>query len=117
MLLGSRQLPAIEEKTMKTQPSILSRVLPLIPEREPRFQTGTRFALPEMDVRHGAQVAQLARFLQWLTPLNPMSKEEQQGLGLGAPRARLLEHGEEDEPDSEREESGPVFDAVEQSIF
>jgi hypothetical protein len=102
---------------MKTQPSILHRVLPLIPVREPRFQTGTRFALPEMDVRHGAQVAQLARFLQWLTPLNPMTKEEQQGLGIGVQRARLLEHGEEDEPESEREESGPVFDAVEQSVF
>ena len=101
---------------MRTQPSILSRVLPLIPVREPRFQTGTRFALPEIDVRHGAQVAQLARFLQWLTPLNPVTKEEQQGLGLGVPRTRLLEHGEEDEPESEREDSGPAFDAVEQSV-
>lgn len=91
-----------------TNSSILAAVLPLIPPREPRLQSGTRFALPEANARHGTQVAQLARFLQWLTPLNPVSKEEQQVLGLLAPRAKsMLDH--DDDEGGDRDDLGAGY--------
>jgi hypothetical protein len=69
----------------------VSRLITLIPERTPRLQSGSLFrgdGSPRIDL--------LCRFLHWLGPLNAVSREEQQVLGVRAPSARPL--GEGDEP-------------------
>jgi hypothetical protein len=48
-----------------------------------RWHTGTPFMMADAySGAHGAQLAHLARFLQWLSPLNSISKEDQRTLGL-----------------------------------
>ena len=66
------------------------RLMALIPQRTPRLQSGTAFRAdgsPRIDL--------LCRFLHWLGPLNAVSREEQQVLGVRAPSARPLGEGEE----------------------
>jgi len=66
------------------------RVISLIPDRTARAQSGCLFA------EGGAAVS---RFLNWLSPLNPIGKEEQQQLGLREPNARPVP-AEEQEPEA-----------------
>jgi hypothetical protein len=68
------------------------RVISLIPDRMPRTQSGCVF-------NAGGQPAQLmllAKFLSWLGPLDPISKEDQQLLGVRSGGGRPLEVGEEE---------------------
>jgi hypothetical protein len=70
--------------------AVVSRLMALVPERTPRLQTGKLFTndgSPRMEL--------LCRFLHWLGPLNSVSREEQQLLGVRAPSARPLGEGEE----------------------
>ena len=61
----------------------LAAVLPLIPERTARVSTGSAFLLPDAAAcAHPERVALLARFLHWLSPLEPLSKDHQRSLGL-----------------------------------
>jgi len=63
------------------------RLISLIPDRAPRNQSGSLFA--------GAGRADLlAPFLSWLGPLNPISKEEQQILGVRSGGGKALIDGE-----------------------
>lgn len=80
----------------------VQRLISLIPERTPRGLTGSLFEPV------GSERAQLlARFLHWLGPLEPMSKEEQQALGVRAGNKALLETEEEaDEPQVRLPEAG-----------
>jgi hypothetical protein len=57
----------------------LFRVISLIPDRMARSQSGSPF-----DDVSCARAELLSRFLGWLGPLNPISKEEQQLLGVRA---------------------------------
>jgi hypothetical protein len=63
--------------------STVMNLLSVIPERSVRRQSGTRF-----EGREG-RPANLARYLSWLSPLNPLSKEDQAAIGYTAvaPRA------------------------------
>ena len=75
----------------------LFRLIALIPERTPRLQTGAQFRAdgsPRIDL--------LCRFLHWLGPLNAVSREEQQVLGVRAASARPL--GEEEAVDADGED-------------
>lgn len=70
--------------------AVVSRLITLIPERTPRLQSGSLFrgdGSPRIDL--------LCRFLHWLGPLNAVSREEQQVLGVRAASARPLGEGEE----------------------
>ena len=79
------------------------RVISLIPDRAPRAQSGCAFALEGQSDR----IALLARLLHWLGPLDSLSKEDQQFLGLRSNHARPLE--EEFEPiETEEAEQLPV---------
>lgn len=75
----------------------VSRLISLVPERMPRGQSGTRFSADgsqRMDL--------LCRFLHWLGPLNCVSREEQQVLGVragGGGRSLIDEEGAEDAGD------------------
>jgi len=70
--------------------AVVFRLISLIPDRTARGQTGSLF--------HGGssqQLEPLARFLSWLGPLNPITKEDQQLLGVRATPAKPLAEGED----------------------
>jgi hypothetical protein len=67
------------------------RIMSLIPERAPRAQSGCAFALDGQSER----IALVARFLHWLGPLDVLTKEEQQFLGLRSNGGRPLAAGDE----------------------
>jgi hypothetical protein len=89
----------------------LFRVISLIPDRTARSQSGSRF-----DGAASERAGLLARCLGWLVPLNPISKEEQQLLGVRAGGGKSLVEGEEaldagdapDELEAEGREEQPV---------
>lgn len=78
------------------------RVISLIPDRTLRAPSGCVFnasAQPE-------RIALLAKFLSWLGPLDPVSKEDQQRLCVRSTGAKPLEPGEE--PPLEAGEEPPL---------
>ena len=66
------------------------RLISLIPERAPRSQRGSLF-----NGDGSAKMDLLCRFLHWMGPLNCLSKEEQQVLGVRAGGGRPLVEGEQ----------------------
>jgi hypothetical protein len=72
------------------------RVMSLIPDRLPRTQSGSAFQVNANSER----IALLAKFLNWLGPLNPTTKEEQQLLGV---RTSVVKPLEGEEPDLSEE--------------
>lgn len=69
---------------------VVFRLISLIPDRMPRGQTGSLFT-----GGHSQQLEPLSRFLGWLGPLNPITKEDQQLLGVRAVAAKSLLEGED----------------------
>jgi len=57
----------------------IARMMSAIPERAAWVHSGAAFAAHE---NQGAQVLYLARFLQWLSPLTVLTKDDQRTLGL-----------------------------------
>src|SRR5688572_8920427 len=84
------------------------RLISLIPDRMARSQSGSLFR-PAPD---GARIGLVCKFLHWLGPLDAISKEDQQLLGLRSTAARPLE-AEDAEPldDAEPLEEGEPLDA------
>jgi len=74
----------------------IAEVLSFVSERQPQLQSGSAFRLESSSCRHPERVAHLAPLLHWLTPLNPMTLEDQQVLGLVGANGRALHAGEED---------------------
>ena len=70
------------------------RLISLIPDRTPRAQTGTHFQLDG-----SAKMALIRRFLHWMGPLDALTREEQQLLGLRAGSRSLDEGDTEGEAD------------------
>jgi hypothetical protein len=80
------------------------KMLALIPERSARTPTGAAFVPQGTACAHPERFAQLLRFLNWLSPLEALSKDDQRALGLLAPNGRPANaETEEDEPDLEPE--------------
>ena len=80
-------------------PSIVSKIVSVVPDRAARFHSGTPFALSGAVSAHSTQVAHLAQLLHWLTPLTALNEEDQRVLGSLAPHGRLTRHDDEDEND------------------
>jgi hypothetical protein len=98
----------------------VSRLIALIPDRSPRVQSGSVFSPSEAAAcRYPDRMSYLTRFLHWLGPLDPMTREDQQILGVRSSGGRPMLPGEEgelaDEPlDTEMddlEEAPAVMDA------
>ena len=63
--------------------AMVSRVVSLIPERTARMQSGSAFTTAEAEASGNPErVAYVSRFLQWLTPLHAITKDDQRALGL-----------------------------------
>jgi hypothetical protein len=81
------------------------RIISLIPERVVWAQSGALFTTTGA-CRHPERIAYLSRCLQWLSPLNPVSRDDQQLLGLLLANGRTVHAGDlEDEADA-----APAFD-------
>ena len=75
----------------------VSRLISVIPDRTPRLQSGTVFTPSEAAAcRYPERMSYLTRFLHWLGPLDPMTREDQQVLGVRSSGGRPLS-GEEGE--------------------
>jgi len=93
--------------------ALVFRLMSLVPDRSARAQSGSVFSPSEAAAcRYPDRMSYLGRFLHWLGPLDPMSKEDQQILGVGSSGGRPLMAGEEaademgeldDEPEAEEE--------------
>lgn len=92
--------------------SMVSRVMSLIPDRSPRAQSGSVFSASEAATcRYPERIAYLTRFLHWMGPLDPMTREDQQILGVRSSGGRPMaacETGEELELDDL--DDAPVLD-------
>ena len=75
-------------------------LISLIPDRTVRLPSGTVFSDAQAaSCKYPERVAHLSRFLGWLGPLDPISKEDQQILGLRAANGRPIHAADlEDEP-------------------
>lgn len=80
------------------------RLISLIPDRSLRAQTGTHFQ-PD----GSARMTLIRRFLHWMGPLDTLSREDQQVLGLRGGN-RSLEDGdtEGEEIDARDEAAEPI---------
>jgi hypothetical protein len=98
----------------------VSRLIALIPDRSPRMQSGSVFSPSEAAAcRYPDRMSYLTRFLHWLGPLGPMTREDQQILGVRSSGGRPMLPGEEgelgdDSLDTEMddlEEAAPIVEA------
>ena len=75
--------------------TMVSRLMSLIPDRSPRAQSGSVFSSSEAATcRYPERMAYLSRFLHWLGPLDPMTREDQQILGVRSSGGRPMAAGE-----------------------
>lgn len=80
-------------------PALVSRIVSSIPERTARTLTGTVFNLDGARAcSDPARLAGIVQLLRWLSPLTPLSQDEQRALGLHVAASRAGSLGE-DEPD------------------
>jgi len=78
--------------------TMVFRVMSLIPERTARAQSGSLFDSTRV-ATHPERIALITRFLGWLGPLDALTKEDQQLLGLRSSGGRPVEaEGDEGEP-------------------
>lgn len=88
-------------------------VLSLIPERVARVPSGTFFQAQAAACRHPERFAHLLTFLQWLSPLTVLTREDQQQLGLLSASGRPMHAAdEEDEAEVEPEAWEPAEPVV-----
>lgn len=93
--------------------AMVTNVLSLIPDRVARAPSGTCFQAEAVACKHPERFAYLVKFLQWLSPLTVLTRDDQQQLGLLSPSGRPMHAGdEEDEGEPEPEAWEPVEPVV-----
>jgi len=95
--------------------ALVFRLMSLVPDRSARAQSGSVFSPSEAAAcRYPDRMSYLGRFLHWLGPLDPMTKEDQQILGVRSSGGRPLAAGEE--PVDEMGDLDDELEAEEESI-
>ena len=75
--------------------SLVQRLVSLVPERSPRAKSGTLFSATQAAAcRQPERMSYLTKFLHWLGPLDPMTREDQQILGVRSSGGRPMMAGE-----------------------
>lgn len=85
----------------------VAALLERIPERAVRSASGTAFDPHASRCAEPERFSHVCRFLQWLTPLHSLSKEDQQALGIATGGSRLSDAADGTD-DSELEVEEPV---------
>lgn len=93
----------------------LSKIVSVVPDRTARLQSGTPFGLPDAAGASATQIAFLAGFLSWLTPLNTITEDEQRMLGVG-PHARPARHDDDEDADADHDDGGLGGHGLEHSL-
>src|SRR5687767_16030340 len=92
--------------------TMVSRLISLIPDRSPRAQSGSSFSASQAATcRYPERMAYLTRFLHWLGPLDPMTREDQQILGVRSSGGRPMAAGETGEEAGEEMELDDLDDS------
>jgi hypothetical protein len=93
--------------------TMVSRLISLIPDRSPRAQSGSAFSASQAATcRYPERMAYLTRFLHWLGPLDPMTREDQQILGVRSSGGRPMAAGESGEELGEEAAEGMELDEM-----
>ena len=93
--------------------STVHRIISLIPERVAREQSGALFAMIGA-CRHPERIAYLSCYLQWLSPLNRVSRDDQQLLGQLLAKGGPVHAGDvEDEADAAPADMESALEVVE----
>ena len=95
--------------------ALVFRLISLVPDRSARAQSGSVYSPSEAAAcRYPDRMSYLGKFLHWLGPLDPMTKEDQQILGVRSSGGRPLAAGEE--PVDEMGDLDDELEAEEESI-
>ena len=88
----------------------ISRIMDIIPERTVRTLTGTQFD-PQTAVspKHPDRFGYLQQFLNWMTPLTALSKDDQRTLGLLSSNGRPLNSKGQETADLSEEAGEPML--------
>jgi hypothetical protein len=93
-------------------PTAVFRLISLIPDRSARAQSGSVFSPSEAAAcRYPDRLSYLGKFLHWLGPLDPMTKEDQQILGVRSSGGRPMAAGED-----AGEEAGDELDDLDDDL-
>ena len=95
--------------------AMVFRVMSLIPERTARAQTGSMFDSSRV-AAHPERMALITRFLGWLGPLDALTKEDQQRLGLRSSGGRPAESESESDEDGEALDLEEAGEGAEESL-
>jgi hypothetical protein len=88
------------------------RLISLIPDRSARAQSGSVFSPSEAAAcRYPDRLSYMGKFLHWLGPLDPMTKEDQQILGVRSSGGRPMAAGED-----AGEEAGDELDDLDDDL-
>ena len=90
----------------KMNPAVVRRIVSVVPERSVRLHTGTRFTPPGAHSGADTRLVHLGQLLDWLTPLNGISKDDQRELGVLNSQGRLPR--QDDDEEGEAGESGEL---------
>ena len=85
----------------------VSRLLAVIPERTGRAQSGVLFEPQASACAYPDRLAQLSRFLNWLRPLDALTRDEQVALGLVAANGKPVQPADEDDAEESELETQP----------
>ncbi len=83
--------------------AMVAKILSLIPERVARARSETNFQAEGAACKHPERFAHLVKFLQWLSPLTVLTRDDQQLLGLLSASGRAMHPGDEEDGEAESE--------------
>src|SRR5467141_855724 len=96
--------------------STVHRIISLIPERVAHARSGAPFTMTGA-CRNPERIAYLFCHLQWLSPLNPVSRDDQQLLGLLLANGRSVHAGDvKDEADAAPGDMESALELVEPEV-
>ncbi len=96
----------------------VSRMISLIPERSARSQSGTWFVdAAAGSCRHPDRFGHVVEHLQWLSPLYPITKDDQRRLGLLAANGRPVQAADGDDDPVEAVDLDAILDPVDGEEF
>lgn len=96
----------------------LATLLSLVPERIARAHAGMAFSMPEaaLSCAHPERLAFVAGRLNWMSPLERLTKDEQRSLGLMASSHRPAAEADEVEGEIESDLDGETESELEGDI-
>ena len=83
-------------------PSVVAKIVAVVPVRASRFQSGTPFSL-RGESPHAGQIACLAELLHWMSPLSTLTEDHQRVLGVSALHGKLARRDDDEDDDADHD--------------